>query len=379
MKVNNMLQPQHRRSGFTLIELLVVISIIAVLISLLLPAVQTARAAARRLQCINNQKQLGLAVQNYASAFNGRIPYLSEEQKYGVDVYYYYSWARTLLPYLDQSAFDREIRQDSQFLTTSTPRIATFVCPDDNVNNSTDFGLSYAANIGYVNELFWGTGVNTHNAVQIDWNHDGAFDAADARVAYSTGVFWNPVNNSDSFRMNLDYIRDGDGLANTIMFSENLQSQNWYSEVLTTSPPPTATGAYDLYRIDDVGIGVSIAVDDATSIPDPADPSGDIIGVDTSAPADGIIDEDHLALQAGFDLISNTGANNNSTINVDKDTKLPGTAPRPSSNHAGLVVVTGCDGSAKTLSDKIDPSVYARLITPNGSRFGQYVGDSLAQ
>jgi len=72
-----------RRSGFTLIELLVVIAIIAVLIALLLPAVQAAREAARRAQCVNNLKQIGLALHNYESA-NGAFPPSGESTNFNV-------------------------------------------------------------------------------------------------------------------------------------------------------------------------------------------------------------------------------------------------------------------------------------------------------
>jgi prepilin-type N-terminal cleavage/methylation domain-containing protein/prepilin-type processing-associated H-X9-DG protein len=92
------------RRGFTLIELLVVIAIIAILIALLLPAVQQAREAARRTQCRNNLKQLGVAMHNYHDVHN-TFPYgLWDDDSYG--------WGTFLLPYLDQAPLYNQINFD---------------------------------------------------------------------------------------------------------------------------------------------------------------------------------------------------------------------------------------------------------------------------
>ena len=89
--------------GFTLVELLVVIAIIGILVALLLPAIQAAREAARRNQCLNNLRQIGLGVLNFEQA-NGRLPAGSTTETPKLDGPYYSTWTVDILPQLEQQA-----------------------------------------------------------------------------------------------------------------------------------------------------------------------------------------------------------------------------------------------------------------------------------
>ncbi len=117
----------RRLHGFTLVELLVVIAIIGILIGLLLPAVQTAREAARRMQCANNLKQMGLAMHNYATVHNSYFPPGST----GVFTHGLFTY---MLPYLElQTLYDQLDLKCETYNTNSDPRrfdiVSCYVCP----------------------------------------------------------------------------------------------------------------------------------------------------------------------------------------------------------------------------------------------------------
>jgi prepilin-type N-terminal cleavage/methylation domain-containing protein/prepilin-type processing-associated H-X9-DG protein len=137
-------------AGFTLIELLVVIAIIAVLIALLLPAVQAAREAARRSQCVNNLKQMGLALQNYHDGVGAFPPGYIAASKFidaETDTAPGWSWASMILPQLDQGPLYSAINvwlpvQAPANTTGAQTLLSVFVCPSDQLTLGSTFPIT---------------------------------------------------------------------------------------------------------------------------------------------------------------------------------------------------------------------------------------------
>jgi prepilin-type N-terminal cleavage/methylation domain-containing protein/prepilin-type processing-associated H-X9-DG protein len=158
---------RHFHRGFTLIELLVVIAIIAVLIALLLPAVQSAREAARRAQCLNNIKQLGLAMQNYHDTLGnfapgGRTPFGATAPPGGCTTNWYddMSWYFNILPFFEQRTIFNAVNfnliiSSPDNMTARSLKVNTMGCPSTGMDTD-EIGVAcwsrirgnYAVNFG---------------------------------------------------------------------------------------------------------------------------------------------------------------------------------------------------------------------------------------
>ena len=303
---------RSRHSGFTLVELLVVIAIIGVMVGLLLPAVQAAREAARRSQCTNNLKQIGLGLQNYHAATN-RFPFGmgGTGNKF--------SALSQILPYLEQSSvhetinFSRPIN-DPVNSAARLAELSLFRCPSDLANAQPTAGgaVNYCPNKG----------------TTVRWQDTQA-----------DGVMF--LRSSTSFKDLLD------GSSHTAAFSERLVGDGSNGMIslesdafLSTADPLTADDAVQMCA--------------AVDVTDLANQFPQFMG----APW---IDGKH-----GYQHISGPNARSCGFQAAGKATMTA------SSRHIGGAYVLMCDGSTHFVTDSIDLNLWRAIGTRNG---GETVGE----
>ncbi len=218
------------RGGFTLVELLVVIAIIGILIALLLPAVQAAREAARRSQCINNMKQIGLALHNYESSTKTFPPAVMWGNGVGIPQRpWHHTWISMILPYMEQQAlydsidwrrpawdiFDQDADGNTnEAVPYAQKQVSVLLCPSDNgflsgeeliskTGKGQDYLVGLSAYAGTVGYHWWPTAGIAAT--------DAGFPP-ECRGRELSGVF------SDEHITRIAHITDG--TSNTIMVTE---------------------------------------------------------------------------------------------------------------------------------------------------------------
>lgn len=331
-----MLSPRMRRSvkGFTLIELLVVIAIIAVLIALLLPAVQQAREAARRTQCKNNMKQMGLALHNYESAYGAFPPARIDLKPPVVPVAYAGSWTTMCLPYLDQAPlynlynFNLSWSNPAQLPVTSV-RLNVFVCPSVPAGGATPTGNNAGypwPSVGY-GPMDYGSMNSVRPAYYL------SNGIPHPRVSGATNTASPPAPDKYEWDGGLkkgaatkigDYT---DGMSNTIMLVEDGARPRVYLK-----GKPTGATTKDGWGWADTETGYSM---------DGADDTG-AVGKSTCDIATGVC--------------TLTTASRPMAVNVINDSEM-------FSFHVGGSQVLMCDGSVRFISDNMSAATLASIAT----------------
>jgi prepilin-type N-terminal cleavage/methylation domain-containing protein len=232
-------------AGFTLIELLVVIAIIAILIALLVPAVQKVREAAARTQCINNLKQLGIAIHAHIDNFK-HFPdsksYASEGTS-PVAPFTGRGWILKCLPYLDQAPLYQQFEPSTLTSISSAtaggvlncqPQLATQIavlrCPSDPRGSVLVTGQNqYAASVQY-----WPT---NYKGVIGTSDMGGGWPGNPWEVKYTAGAVWDNHNTTlpnglffrNSYQVRIKVAQVTDGLSNTLAVGEDLPTHNQHS------------------------------------------------------------------------------------------------------------------------------------------------------
>ena len=331
----------RRRIGFTLIELLVVISIIAVLIALLLPAVQQAREAARRLQCKNNLKQIGIALHNYSDVF------LTLPPSFCFSTAGSWSVHGRILPFMEQASAYSKVRLDldwanpvNQETGVAQLKVPSYVCPSDPNSDRMHFAGP----------------------------DEGTIRPHNYGVNFGTWKIYDPITNGGGdglFHPN-SRVRPADisdGMSNTLLAAEVKTYQPYFRN--TSDPGPTPPSAVSFVT------GFSGEAKYGPSLDDNAG---------HTEWCDGPVH------QSGFTttFAPNTRVpfvDGGVTYDIDYNSRYEGTSTtQPTyasitsrSYHAGIVNVALADGSTRTISANINSQTWRALGTRSGSEFvGEY-------
>lgn len=316
------------RRGFTLIELLVVIGIIAVLIALLLPAVQQAREAARRTQCSNNMRQLGIAIHNYhdahsvlppssTSGFSQGVWYYDSKPFYSPDLHLH-SWASLLLPMLDNGAVSEMINFSHSSLrdenrTAAQKVIKAFMCPSF---SGRKFAYS-ADNVNYTNQ--YQTRVGFSNFAVRNYTAIGAKTVVGlSGAAPAEGVFYPQSNTME---------RDvTDGLSHTVFLAET--RENLSSVWIDGTTASVASRYFDANNFSGGFAGAGVSLNFRPYFQNPAFFGGQNVAINSEY--------------------------------------------GPSSLHAAGAFHLLGDGSVQYIADNVDVSIYDALATKAGNEVVNY-------
>ncbi|QDT69288.1 Type II secretion system protein G precursor [Planctomycetes bacterium MalM25] len=243
-----------RRRGFTLVELLVVIAIIGILVALLLPAVQAAREAARRTQCVNNLKQIGIGALNFQSTYNqfptcGTVHqsgwWLGRDGRFPKENW---PWAFQILPFVEQqNIYDlREVHGNTMRMNGLTPPMEMFICPTRGVRTwiLTTADVVYCADYAGVNfPSGWGGFGPIPEVFDIEqtWDNEGYWtkqfehqpgNHEQFKGVIAPGNIALAVQNTHKSAPPMTFAKITDGSSKTMLFGEKSAFASRYSGVV---------------------------------------------------------------------------------------------------------------------------------------------------
>jgi prepilin-type N-terminal cleavage/methylation domain-containing protein/prepilin-type processing-associated H-X9-DG protein len=350
------------RRGFTLIELLVVISIIAVLIGLLLPAVQSAREAARRAQCVNNLKQLGLAVHNYISAFDVfPAMVITNTQVWAWNT----PWTASILPQLEQQPMYNAINFSMPMLeigfvspiygantTIGMTSLAVLRCPSETETPPQPTEIDYAT-CNYAGNLGGPAMITAFNGTI---------------VPARGNLFFNNANLA-SFGI----ASASDGTSNTALFSEHLLALDF--NVFDAPSPNAAVGTGNAKRgLFQLSLSLNVDQNDLATTQAFVNackslPGGTLPSTDDAFGAEWLLNQAYTTANITYShvMTPNTISCTGAQAFVTSDSQWGGLAAAitATSNHPGGVNVGFSDGSVRFIKDTVNIQTWWALGTRN--------------